>query len=60
MSNDKNNLLESWMLQRLKQVEAALAHREWLVDGQFSAADILMTDVLWIPMVMAAGSFPTT
>jgi glutathione S-transferase len=39
-------------------MEAVLAQREWLAAGQFSVADILMTDVLRVPKVMAAGSFP--
>lgn len=46
------------MLQRLKQLEAVLVQREWLAAGQFTVADILMTDVLRIPKVMAAGDFP--
>jgi glutathione S-transferase len=58
MSNDKNNPLESWMLQRLKHLEDVLAQREWLAAGRFSVADILMTDVLRVPKVLAAGDFP--
>jgi glutathione S-transferase len=58
LSNDKNNPLESWALQRLKHLEAVLAQREWLAAGQFTVADILMTDALRVPKVRAAGDFP--
>jgi glutathione S-transferase len=58
LSNDKNNPLESWVLQRLKHLESVLAQREWLAAGQFTAADILMSDALRVPKVMAAGDFP--
>jgi glutathione S-transferase len=58
MSSDKNNPLEPWMLQRLNQLEAVIAQREWLAAGQFSVADILMSDALRVPRVMAAGNFP--
>lgn len=58
MSNDTSNPLENWMLQRLKQLEAVLVQHEWLAAGQFTVADILMTDVLRKPKVMAAGDFP--
>ena len=58
LSNNTNNPLESWMLQRLKHLEAVLAQREWLAAGQFTVADRLMADVLRIPKVRAAGDFP--
>ena len=58
LSNNTNNPLESWMLQRLKHLEAVLAQREWLAAGQFTVADLLMADVLRIPKVRAAGDFP--
>jgi glutathione S-transferase len=56
MSNDTNNPLENWVLQRLKHLEAVLV--QWLAAGQFTVADILMADVLRIPKVKAAGDFP--
>lgn len=58
LSNDTNNPLESWVLQRLKHLETILVKREWLAAGQFSIADILMADALRVPEVMAAGDFP--
>jgi len=58
LSNDVGNPLETWMLQRKKHLEAVLARREWLAAGRFTVADILMTDALRVPKVMAAGDFP--
>jgi glutathione S-transferase len=58
LSNDSDNPLEGWALQRLKHVDAVLAQREWLAAGRFTVADITMADVLRIPKVMAAGDFP--
>ena len=56
LSNDTSNPLEGWMRQRLKHLEAVLTQREWLAAGQFTVADILMTDVLRVPKLMAAAS----
>ncbi|WP_246026782.1 glutathione S-transferase family protein [Paracoccus luteus] len=36
------------MNERLGQLDAVLAGRDWLVDGRFTAADIMMADVLRI------------
>ena len=58
MSNVASNPLEGWMLQRLKHLEAVLVQREWLAAGRFTVADLLMSDVLRIPKVMAVGEFP--
>jgi len=58
-TSDTENPLEGWMLKRLKQLDAVLAERQWLVDGQFTVADILMADVLRLPKVLAAGDFPS-
>jgi len=58
LSDDANNPLEDWMLQRLKHLEAVLAQREWLAAGRFTVADLLMADVLRVPKVLAAGDFP--
>lgn len=38
--------VESFMKLRLDRLEAVLAKREWLVDGRFTVADLLMADVL--------------
>ena len=58
LSDDKNNPLEGWVLQRLKHLEAVLEQRAWLAAGQFTVADILMADALRVPKVRAAGDFP--
>lgn len=38
--------VEAFMTQRLERMEAVLARREWLVDGRFTVADLVMADVL--------------
>jgi glutathione S-transferase len=53
-----SNPLEGWMLQRMKHLETVLAQREWLAAGQFTVADILMSDALRVPKVRAFGDFP--
>jgi glutathione S-transferase len=58
LSNNANNPLESWVLQRLGRLEAVLAQRECLAAGRFTVADLLMADVLRVPKVLAAGDFP--
>ena len=45
-------------LPRLKHLEAVLVPCEWLAAGQFTVADILMTNVLRLPKAMSAGDFP--
>jgi glutathione S-transferase len=58
LSNVTSNPLESWMLQRLKQLDAVLGQRAWLAAGRFTVADILMSDALRVQRVLAAGDFP--
>jgi glutathione S-transferase len=58
LSNAASNPLEGWMLLRLKQLDAVLGQRAWLAAGQFTVADILMSDALRVPKVLAAGDFP--
>lgn len=38
--------VEEFMKARLERMETVLSGREWLVDGRFSVADLLMADVL--------------
>lgn len=38
--------IESFLKARLERMEAVLAGRDWLVDGRFTVADLLMADVL--------------
>ena len=59
LSQDKDNPLEGWMMQRLSHLDVVLAQREWLAAGQFTVADILMADVLRVPKLRAvADGFP--
>lgn len=60
MSGDKNNKLVGWMDMRLNQLEKLLSDREWLVADRFTAADLLMADVLRVPDVRAFGDRPAT
>ncbi len=56
----KNNGFETWMGKRLGQLERMLGEREWLVAGRFTAADLLMADVLRVSKVRAFGERPAT
>lgn len=55
-----DNGLADWMEKRLAQLETVLSEREWLVAGRFTAADLIMADVLRVPDVRARGSRPAT
>jgi len=58
LSTEKDNPLEAWMASRLEHLEKVLATRKWLAAGRFTAADLLMADVLRIPKVRSFGTFP--
>lgn len=58
ISVDKDNPLEAWMAARLEHLEKVLAARKWLVADRFTAADLLMADVLRVPKVRRFGDFP--
>lgn len=60
MSNVKENVLTQWMEKRLGQLERVLSEREWLVADRFTAADLLMADVLRVGKVRAFGNRPVT
>jgi glutathione S-transferase len=60
LSGDSENGLSGWLDSRLAHVEAALRDREWLVADRFTAADLLMADVLRVPAVRARGDRPAT
>jgi glutathione S-transferase len=49
-----DNPLAGWMAKRFDRLEAVLRDRDWLVDGRFTVADILMADVLRMPDRMGA------
>lgn len=60
ISGAAENGLTPWMSKRLDQLETVLKGREWLATGGFTAADLLMADVLRIPQVRAFGDRPAT
>jgi glutathione S-transferase len=60
MSGDKENALGGWVANRLGQLEKVLSGREWLVADRFTAADLLMADVLRVAKVRAFGDRPAT
>ncbi|HEV2818710.1 MAG TPA: glutathione S-transferase family protein [Allosphingosinicella sp.] len=60
LSGAKENGLAGWVEKRLGQLEDVLAAREWLAADRFTAADLLMADVLRIPKVRAFGDRPAT
>lgn len=60
MSGEENNGLTAWMESRLDQLEQVLNERQWLAAGRFTAADLLMADVLRLPDVRSFGDRPAT
>lgn len=60
VSGAKENGLAPWVGKRLEQLEQVLKEREWLVANRFTAADLLMADVLRVSKVRALGNRPAT
>jgi glutathione S-transferase len=60
VSGAKENALAGWVANRLGQLERVLSEREWLVADRFTAADLLMADVLRVAKVRAFGDRPAT
>ena len=60
MSGQQDNALTGWMGNRLAQLEKVLGEREWLAADRFTAADLLMTDVLRVGKIRAFGDRPAT
>lgn len=56
----KENGLTGWMEARLNHIEDVLSEREWLAADRFTAADLLMADVLRVSDVRAFGNRPAT
>lgn len=56
----KENGFTGWVGKRLAQLEEVLSKREWLVANRFTAADLLMADVLRIEKIRAFGDRPAT
>jgi glutathione S-transferase len=60
LSGETDNRLAGWLAARLDQLEAVLKGRDWLAAGRFTAADLLMADVLRVPKVRMLGDRPAT
>lgn len=60
MSGREDNELGGWVGQRLDQLEKVLSEREWLAADRFTAADLLMADVLRVSAVRSFGKRPAT
>jgi glutathione S-transferase len=56
----KDNHLTGWLQSRLAHMESVLKEREWLAADRFTAADLLMADVLRVERVRAFGDRPAT
>jgi glutathione S-transferase len=60
LSGDRENGLSGWLDSRLAHVEAVLSERQWLVADRFTAADLMMADVMRVPDIRARGHRPAT
>jgi glutathione S-transferase len=60
LSGDQENALAGWLDGRLAHMESVLNTRTWLVEDRFTAADLLMADVMRVPAVRARGKRPAT
>jgi glutathione S-transferase len=60
ISGQKDNALGEWVDNRLAQLEAVLAKRDWLAADRFTVADLLMADVLRVAKLRAHGDRPAT
>lgn len=56
----QNNGFSDWTGKRLDQLEKVLAEREWLAEDRFTAADLLMADVLRVGKVRTLGNRPAS
>jgi glutathione S-transferase len=60
LSGGQDNPMADWMRSRLGHIERVLGEREWLAGGRFTAADLLMADVLRVDAVRRFGDRPAT
>jgi glutathione S-transferase len=60
MSGGDPSSLQGWVESRLDRLEQVLAGQEWLAADRFTAADLLMADVLRIPKVREFGNRPAS
>lgn len=56
----KENKLTQWLDMRLDHLEKVLSEREWLAAGRFTAADLLMADVLRVGKLREFNRRPAT
>jgi glutathione S-transferase len=56
----KENQMTDWLKSRLDHMEKIFREREWLAAGRFTAADLLMADVLRVAKLRAFGDRPAT
>ncbi|TYR32713.1 glutathione S-transferase family protein [Mesorhizobium microcysteis] len=56
----KENHLTGWLESRLAHIERVLGEREWLAADRFTAADLLMADVMRVAKLRAFGDRPAT
>ena len=56
----EDNHLTGWMESRLDHMESVLKEQEWLAADRFTAADLLMADVLRVARVRSFGDRPAT
>ena len=60
MSGKEDNGLAGWMGVRLQQLENVLSERDWLVADRFTAADLMMADILRMAEVRSFGNRPAS
>ena len=60
LSSPPENPLEGWLRARLAVLEDVLTARDWLVGGRFTAADLILADVLRPPWIRGIGHYPAT
>ncbi|MGF7150847.1 glutathione S-transferase [Sphingomonas zeicaulis] len=60
LSGDRENGMAGWLDSRLAHIEGIFSDREWLVEDRFTAADLMMADVLRVPDVRGRGDRPAT
>ncbi|WP_165322852.1 glutathione S-transferase family protein [Rhizorhabdus phycosphaerae] len=60
LSGPGDNPLDGWAAGRLDAMESILKERDWLAADRFTAADLLMADILRVPKVRAHGNRPAT
>ena len=60
LSNPPENPLEGWLRSRPHVRAGVSAARDWRAAGRFTAAGLIMADVLRLPGVRDPGSYPAT